>query len=152
MNPGKTSQLFEMVQDVTNHVLTLVQQMGEMSGKIEVLNGNLNIVKDKQAELDSKLRQIRLLLPTKMDPERCMHFHHDMKDQLEKQVKESIRDTCTLIHKDLKDEIYDEMREGARGWGRVAMKVLKVTAWVSITFGMSSWGLKALGVFAKLGL
>lgn len=119
--------LFKMVQDMSNHVLDLVKQTGELGGDIKSNAKEIVLVSNKQEELSGDLKELKSIVSSRMTPDRCVYVHEELK-------------------RDTKKEILSDLRKGAKGWVRTTITILKFAALISIIFGGGSLAAKMLGV------
>lgn len=127
----ETDNLFEIMHNISNNVLVVVKDIGDLNTKVAVCSKGIEALEHRIEGLETKSRQIVGLLHQKMEPDRCMYMH----EQIEKKLKQ-----WTTLY----------ITEGAKGWGRTAMVVLKVLAYVTVTLGSGVWGAKLLGIIRVL--
>jgi len=126
-----SEQLFSMVQDISNNVLVVVKDVGDLNARIVVCTKGIEGLEYRINNLESRSKQIVGLLSQKMEPERCMYMHE--------QIETRIRKWTT-----------DYIKGGVKGWGLTVMNVLKVVAYVSVTLGSGVWGAKLLGLIRTI--
>ena len=150
------NNIYSTLQTVSNHVLTLIKQVGDMSGDVRVLSERMNTFECQLGKLERANRQIIGMLSLKMEPEKCGYLHADLEtrinikvksdqEKLEERIRSSISDSLSA-------KIKDNFKDEAKTVGKTALVVLKVLAWISLAFGGSAIGLKAIGLFKAFGI
>jgi len=124
---NERNNLFDTVQNISNHVLELLKTTGELHGDVKVLSTKLDNLEARQETLERANRQVISMLGLKMEPEKCAYLHNE-----------------------LEKRIFTTLKTGAKGWAKTAMTVLKIAAWAAVAFGGSAVGANALGLL-KVG-
>jgi len=142
------NQLYSMLQNVSNNVLSLVRDTGEMRGQIDNLATQILEIKESQKKTENEQRSIKDLLQDKMTPDRCAFVNAELEARI---IATRGKGLCIQIHEDLKKQIFTDLKEGARGWGKTAIMILKVAAWAAVAFGGSAVGAQAIGLIKITG-
>jgi hypothetical protein len=140
--------IYAMLQNVSNNVLSLVRDTGEMRGQIDSLGKEINEIKESQKKSENEQRNIKELLQGKMTPDRCAFVNAELETRI---IATRGKGICISAHEDLKKQIFLDLKEGAKGWGKTAIMILKVAAWAAVLFGGSAVGANALGLIKITG-